>query len=91
MSSGGINKCTVDVRLICRKAIELGATNVGIGHNHPSGIIQPSSADFNTTNKLRDALDMFDITLIDHVIVGHGGCTLSLMVSQFICSTNVHS
>lgn len=70
LSKGGISGTVVDVRLICRAAIEQGASGVVIGHNHPSGQILPSEQDRQITKKLREALKMFDISLLDHIIVG---------------------
>jgi DNA repair protein RadC len=70
LSKGGISGTVVDIRLICRMAIENNASGVVIGHNHPSGQIIPSEQDRSITRKLRDALKIFDISLLDHLIIG---------------------
>src|SRR5688572_16415566 len=70
LSKGGIAGTVVDVRLICRSAIEHSASGIVIGHNHPSGQVLPSEQDKAITRKLHEALKLFDIALLDHVIVG---------------------
>ncbi len=56
-------------REICIRALELQATALIAVHNHPSGCPEPSKADIEMTNRLRDALKTIDVTLLDHVIV----------------------
>lgn len=70
LSKGGISGTVVDIRLICKSAIENNASSLVVAHNHPSGQVQPSDQDKSITTKLRDALKLFGITLIDHIIVG---------------------
>jgi DNA repair protein RadC len=70
LSKGGISGTVVDVRLICRSAIEHGASGVVIGHNHPSGQVLPSDQDKAITKKLKEALKLLEIALLDHIIVG---------------------
>lgn len=70
ISKGGISGTVVDVRIICRSAIENNASGVVIAHNHPSGQVLPSEQDKNVTRKLKDALKLFDIALLDHLIIG---------------------
>lgn len=69
LSKGGISGTVVDVRLICKPAIEVGASGIIISHNHPSGQLQPSEQDKQITRKLREALKLFDISLLDHLII----------------------
>ena len=69
-SKGGISGTVVDVRLICKAALEQNASGVVIGHNHPSGQVLPSEQDRSITRKLKDALKLFEIALLDHIIVG---------------------
>jgi DNA repair protein RadC len=68
ISIGGITSTIVDVRLIIRKAIMRKALGFFLMHNHPSGNIIPSSADKELTAKLKKGAELFDITLIDHII-----------------------
>ena len=70
ISKGGINGTIVDVRLICKSAIENNASGIIIAHNHPSGQILPSKQDKEITIKLKSALILFDISLLDHLIIG---------------------
>lgn len=72
IASGGIDTTVADVRTIMRKLLEVGATNFAIVHNHPSGCVIPSSADKRLTEAVRDAAKLFNIRLVDHVIIGSG-------------------
>ncbi|PBQ33810.1 hypothetical protein CNR22_19155 [Sphingobacteriaceae bacterium] len=70
LSKGGISGTVVDVRLICKMAVESSSSGVIIAHNHPSGQILPSEQDKSITKKLKEALKLFEISLLDHVIIG---------------------
>ena len=61
------------VRTIAARALEVGAMNVIVAHNHPSGLRESSRADIAQTIALEAALDALGITLIDHLIVTRGG------------------
>ena len=76
MFHGTINSCAVYPREIAKRCLELNAAAVILCHNHPSGIPDPSDSDLRITKEIKQALGLFDITLLDHVIVGH--TTLSL-------------
>lgn len=69
---GSINASTVHVREVVQAALDCRATALICAHNHPSGSPQPSVADKTITQRLRDALGLFDIILHDHVIIGDG-------------------
>lgn len=69
ISQGGIIGTVVDVRLICKYAVESLCTSVIVAHNHPSGNLNPSSQDIDITNKLKQALQLLDIKLIEHIIL----------------------
>lgn len=71
VGQGGISATVVDSRLIVKLAINNLASGVIVAHNHPSGNLTPSESDKQITQKLSDALDFFDINLIDHVIVSN--------------------
>jgi DNA repair protein RadC len=73
ISQGGITGTVVDVGLIFRAAIELGATQIMLCHNHPSGNLRPSTTDILTTKKLVQAGSLFDIRVLDHIIVSEAG------------------
>lgn len=59
-------------REVVKKALEHNAAAVIFAHNHPSGISEPSQADRLITDKLRDALALIDIRVLDHFIIGDG-------------------
>lgn len=77
VSQGGIQATVVDCRLVLRRALELFATRIIIAHNHPSGSAEPSSADKDMTHRLRDAAALFDIRLLDHIIISSSGESFS--------------
>jgi len=70
---GGITGTMVDVRLVFKTALELGATAIILCHNHPSGGLIPSDADKQITKKLKAAGQNLDIQVLDHVIVTENG------------------
>lgn len=69
MSSGGITGTIVDLRMIFSAALKANATNIMITHNHPSGNTSPSEADRHMTAKIRQAGELLDIKLLDHLII----------------------
>lgn len=73
LSQGGINGTVTDTRLIMRKALQLRACSIALCHNHPSGNKEPSDADKRITTKIKDAATLFDITVIDHIIITSNG------------------
>jgi DNA repair protein RadC len=66
---GTIDKQLISVREIAKVALEVGATGVILSHNHPSGDCNPSEHDIRATKKIRDSLDLFDIELLDHIVI----------------------
>jgi len=66
---GTIKSTQIDHRRIIKEALMTNATSIILFHNHPSGNPAPSVSDINETNKLRKACDIFDISLLDHIIV----------------------
>jgi len=70
---GGITGTLVDVRLVFKTALELGATALILCHNHPSGTLIPSDADKQITRKLKTAGQNLDIQVLDHLIVTENG------------------
>lgn len=67
---GGIDGCEVHPRVVVKRALELNAAAVILGHQHPSGEPEPSSADRALTARLKQALALVDIRLLDHFVVG---------------------
>lgn len=73
VSSGGIDACIIDVRVVLGLALKVGATSFIIAHNHPSGNLNPSEADNRITKKLKDASALVDIVMLDHLIITENG------------------
>lgn len=69
ISQGGISSTITDIRLICKHAIESLCSGVILIHNHPSGNRHPSTSDIKITKKIKEALNIFDIKVLDHIIV----------------------
>ncbi|WP_179339925.1 RadC family protein [Winogradskyella ludwigii] len=69
LSKGGITGTLVDVRLVLKNALEVGAVALILCHNHPSGTLKPSEADKNITQKLKVAAQSLDISVLDHLII----------------------
>ena len=69
LSKGGITGTLVDVRLVMKQALELGAVGLILAHNHPSGTLKPSVADQQITQKLKKAAAVLDIKVLDHLII----------------------
>lgn len=68
ISSGGVSGTVVDAKIIFKIAIENMCSSIILVHNHPSGNIKPSSADLKLTQKLKDAGNMLEIPVLDHLI-----------------------
>ncbi len=69
LSKGGITGTLVDVRLVMKQALELGAVALILAHNHPSGGLKPSEADNQITQKLMNTAVALDIKVLDHLII----------------------
>ncbi|MDR1054683.1 MAG: DNA repair protein RadC [Prevotellaceae bacterium] len=69
ISQGGVIGVSVDIRMVVKSAIEQLASGVIAVHNHPSGNCRPSNDDIKLTEKLKSALALFNISLLDHIIV----------------------
>ncbi len=69
LSQGGIDYCVLDRRLAAKIAIDSLATSVILVHNHPSGNCYPSEQDKRATNDISAGLKLFDISLLDHLII----------------------
>ena len=73
VSQGGVQATVVDHRLIVKRALELLSTQIIMVHNHPSGAASPSEADKVLTRKVAEAAALFDIKLLDHIIIAREG------------------
>jgi DNA repair protein RadC len=74
---GTIDGASVHPREVVKRAMTLNAAAVIFAHNHPSGVAEPSRDDEAITRRLRDALQLVDVRVLDHIIVGCGN-TISL-------------
>ena len=74
---GTLDAAAVYPREILKRALFHNAAAVILGHNHPSGCTEPSEADRQITKRLKAALGLVDITVLDHIIVGSNGACLS--------------
>lgn len=73
LSTGGITGTVADPKLIFAAAIKAAACGMILAHNHPSGNLQPSQADIQLTRKIKDAGQLLDIQLLDHIILTSEG------------------
>ena len=69
LSRGGLSGSIIDTRFILQYAIKANAHAIILAHNHPSGSLEPSEADKKITRRVKEALELVDITLLDHLIL----------------------
>ena len=80
MFLGTVDGTSVHPREVVKRALKLNAAAVILAHNHPSGVAEPSQADELITTRLRDALALVDIRVLDHLVVG--GATVTSFVER---------
>jgi DNA repair protein RadC len=71
LTQGGTGQTVVEIPMVLKTAIDKLASGIIVGHNHPSGNTEPSQHDINITKKLAEACKIMDISLLDHLIIGH--------------------
>jgi DNA repair protein RadC len=69
---GTIDGASVHPREVVRLVMETNAAAVILAHNHPSGVAEPSQADLRITQRLKDALALIEVRVLDHLIIGKG-------------------
>ena len=69
---GTIDGASVYPRVVVQRALEVNAAAIVFFHNHPSGVAEPSHADEAITRRLRDALALVDVRVLDHFVVAAG-------------------
>ncbi len=74
---GTIDGASVHPREVVRQALAHNAAALIFAHNHPSGVAEPSSADVNITRKLKEALGLIDVRVLDHIVVGDESVSLA--------------
>ena len=67
---GGVESASVDMKILFRRIVSVGAAGFVVVHNHPSGNQSPSDDDIMLTNKIKEAARIIDVRFLDHVIVG---------------------
>ena len=72
MFRGTIDGASVYPREVAKRALEVNAAAVIAAHNHPSGVAEPSRTDRAITSRLRDAMALIDVRLLDHFVIGDG-------------------
>jgi len=70
MFRGTIDSAVIYPREVIKRALQLNAAALILVHNHPSGDPEPSSADYTITRKIKDAANLLDIRVLDHLVVG---------------------
>jgi DNA repair protein RadC len=72
---GTIDGTSVYPREVVKQALKVNAAAVILAHNHPSGVAEPSQADERITRRVKSALELVDIRLLDHLVIGDGNST----------------
>lgn len=71
VSQGGISGTVIDVKIILKTALEKLTSSMILCHNHPSGNLMASAADKKVTQKIKEAAELMEISVLDHVIIAH--------------------
>lgn len=69
MTKGGTSSTVVDMKLLMAAALKTNASKIILAHNHPAGTLAPSEQDICITRRVSEACKIFDITLVDHLIL----------------------
>ena len=69
ISQGGTTSTVVDTKMVVQTALLANASCILLAHNHPSGNLRPSQEDNRLTDKIREAAKLFDIAVLDHIII----------------------
>ncbi len=69
ISQGGTTGTVVDPKILAKYAIDTMSSGVILCHNHPSGNLIPSKMDIEITNKIKNGLKLFDVNVLDHIII----------------------
>ena len=74
---GTINAASVYPREVVKEVLHQNGAAVIFAHNHPSGELEPSQADIAITKRLKDALALIDVQVLDHIVVGNGAASFA--------------
>jgi DNA repair protein RadC len=69
ISAGGVSGTVIDTKILFAQALKLLASGIILAHNHPSGNLNPSGHDKDITTKVKKGCEVFDMVLVDHVIL----------------------
>ena len=72
LAKGAVDRAQIDPRVVVQLALQRNARAVILAHNHPSGVAVPSATDVALTARLREALELFEVRLLEHFVVGEG-------------------
>ncbi|HAZ7573718.1 DNA repair protein RadC [Legionella sp. PATHC032] len=84
--SGTINTATVHPRPIVERVLQLNAAALILAHNHPSGLSDASQQDLAITERIRDALDLVDARLLDHIVIGDNEVYSIFAENKWVCN-----
>ncbi|MBL7478399.1 RadC family protein [Legionella bononiensis] len=84
--SGTINSATVHPRPIIERVLQLNAAALILAHNHPSGVSDASHQDLEVTVRIRDALELVDARLLDHIVIGDNEVYSIIAESKWVCN-----
>lgn len=73
LSTGGRSACIIDTAVVAQISLSKNAHAIILSHNHPSGNLDASQQDIDITRRVKNALDLFDIKVLDHIIVTSDG------------------
>jgi len=73
ISQGGIVGTCVDIKIIAKYCVDALASSVILAHNHPSGNLKPSQADISITKRIKEALSLLEVQVLDHIILTENG------------------
>lgn len=82
---GTINAANVYTRPLIERVLALNAAAIIIAHNHPSGLSDPSAQDFHVTERIRMALDLVDVQLLDHLVIGDNEVFSIVSETKWVC------
>lgn len=83
---GTINAASVHPRPIVQRVLQLNAAALILAHNHPSGVSDASQQDLEVTERIRDALDLIDVRLLDHLVIGDNEVYSIIAENKWICN-----
>jgi DNA repair protein RadC len=76
--SGTVDSASVYPRVVVKRSLKWNAAALILAHNHPSGSVEPSEADKVITRRLKDAMSLIDVRVLDHIVVGfEGWCSMA--------------